>query len=145
MVTGYEAAHTPWNKGRRAEALPSFGFFLAAIVNALVGAHDGWRAMCAVGGTPALLVAFIQYGVSESKRWERRVGELGGRWTMRKAFAALFSRELGAGITSLVGAGVSHFHSIGTPVALTAVAFAVGWLPLPSGEETKGKMLPVSR
>ena len=46
------------------------------------------------------------------------------------------------GITFLVGAGVSHFHTIGTPVALTSLAFIVGLLLLPFGKETKGESLP---
>ncbi len=70
------------------------GFFLAAIVNYVVGATWGWRAMFAVGGTPALLVAFIQYGVSEPKRWKNRVGALGRHWSAGRAFGALFSRDL---------------------------------------------------
>jgi MFS family permease len=68
------------------------GTFLAALVNYTVGARYGWRAVFAVGGTPALLVAFIRYGVRESKRWEHRVSEVGG-WTARDAFFALFSAE----------------------------------------------------
>jgi hypothetical protein len=43
----------------------------------------------------------------------------------------------GAGITFLVGADVSHSHSIGTPVALTSLAFIVGLLLLVFGKETK--------
>ncbi len=70
-----------------------FGTFLAAIVNYTVGAHYGWRAVFAVGGAPALLVAFIRYGVRESKRWEHRVASLDRRWTARDAFFALFSPE----------------------------------------------------
>ena len=70
-----------------------FGIFLAAIVNYTVGAHYGWRAVFAVGGTPALLVAFIRYGVREPKRWEHRVATLDRRWTARDAFLALFSPE----------------------------------------------------
>jgi len=70
-----------------------FGTFLAAIVNYTVGSHYGWRAVFAVGGTPALLVAFIRYGVRESARWEHRVAELKGRWSARDAFFALFSTE----------------------------------------------------
>ncbi len=270
-----------------------FGTFLAAIVNYTVGAHFGWRAVFAVGGAPALLVAFIRYGVRESKRWEHRVATLDRRWTARDAFFALFSPEyrrrticnaallfismvglwagsayvpssitylatregfsaaaaarlaswaimllsagtilgcllvpalasrigrrgtlafffilmfvcivlgfgytfylshdalpwfmtclfflgigganfavytlwlpeqyrtecrgsafafatsfgrfLAAGITFLVGAGVSRMHTIGTPVALTSIAFLVGLALLPLAEETKGKELP---
>jgi nitrate/nitrite transporter NarK len=58
------------------------------------------------------------------------------------AFATSVGRFAGAGITFLVGAGVAHFGTIGTPVALTSIAFAIGLLLLPFGEETRGKPLP---
>lgn len=270
-----------------------FGIFLAAIINYFVGARYGWRAMFIVGGSPALLVGFIRYGVTESKRWETRIAQVGRNWTMRNAFGALFSREYrrrtllnsiyllvsivglwagsvyvptavsqlavrsgftesegvrfgsygtmvlatgtilgclllpylaekfgrrftlgiyfgvmavfiwlgfgyvfylatqpllwfmvcllflgfgganfamytlwlpeqystkcrasafafatsigrfaGAGITFLVGAGVAYYHTIGTPVAMTAGAFIIGLLLLPFGKETKGEALP---
>ena len=70
-----------------------FGTFLAAIVNGTIGAHYGWRAVFAVGGTPALLVAFIRYGVGEPNRWKHRIRELGAGWTARRSFFALFSPE----------------------------------------------------
>ena len=70
-----------------------FGTFLAAIVNYTVGAHYGWRAVFAVGGTPAILVAFIRYGVRESARWEHRAANPVQRWTARQAFFALFGAE----------------------------------------------------
>ena len=268
------------------------GILLAAVLNYLVGSRYGWRMMFAVGGTPALLVAFIRYGVREPRRWERKIRAL-GRWGMLQAFVELFAPEFrrrtilnclyvlvsivglwagsvyvpasvtylanragiagaaaarlaswgtmllsiatvlgcivlpplaerwgrratlgvyfaimlvtiavgfgyvyylatnalpwfmvclfflgvgganfamytlwlpeqyptecrasafalatsigrfaGAGITFLVGAGVAHFHSIGTPVALTSIAFAVGILLLPFGHETTGQPLP---
>jgi MFS family permease len=269
-----------------------FGFFLAAIANATVGARYGWRWMFAVGGTPALLVTFIRYGVRESATWLRRedarahpplltaftrifsplyrrrtllnslyllvsivglwagsvhvptsvreiaaregigpadatrlasygtmllsAGTIGGcivlppladRFGRRATLGLFFSimlvsiaggfgyvfylpnalaaflavlfvlgvgganfamytiwlpeqyttdcrgsafafttsvgRFAGAGITFLVGAGVAHFGTIGTPVAFTSIAFAIGLLLLPFGEETRGKPLPV--
>src|SRR6202451_1846792 len=58
------------------------------------------------------------------------------------AFSTSFARFIGAGITFLVGAGVRHFGSIGTPVALTAIAFAIGLLLTPFGAETRGRPLP---
>jgi MFS family permease len=58
------------------------------------------------------------------------------------AFATSAGRFVGAGITFLVGAGVQHFHTIGTPVALTSVAFVIGLLLLPFAVETKGRPLP---
>ena len=65
------------------------GIFLAALVNYTVGARYGWRAVFAVGGIPALLVAFIRYGVRESARWRHRTAKLGNRWTARDAFLVL--------------------------------------------------------
>ena len=58
------------------------------------------------------------------------------------AFATSVGRFLGAGFTFWVGAGVRHYHTIGTPVALTSLAFVVGLLLVPFGHETKGKTLP---
>jgi MFS family permease len=268
-----------------------FGFFLAALANYVVGAKYGWRWMFVVGGTPALLVTFIRYGVRESAIWQRREAErthppmgeafkkifsplyarrtllnslyllvsivglwagsvyvptsvreiatregytvaaatrlasygtmvlsagtilgclvlpplaerfgrrvtlglyfvvmfvsiaagfgyvfylanalapffvvlfllgLGGAnfamytiWLPEQyatecrgsafAFATSVGRFAGAGITFLVGAGVAHYGTIGTPVALTSVAFVIGLLLLPFGEETRGRLLP---
>jgi MFS family permease len=264
------------------------GTFLAAIVNYTIGARYGWRAVFAVGGTPALLVAFIRYGVRESARWHAQSGQLtaaqsfSGLWTptFRRrtivnsalllismvglwagsayvpssvtylathegmsagdaariassatmllsfgtilgclavpalaerigrrgtlacyfllmfvcitlgfgyifyqpaalvaflvclfflgigganfgvytlwlpeqypttcrgsafAFATSFGRFIAAGITFLVGAGVSRMGTIGTPVALTSIAFLIGLALLPLAEETRGKDLP---
>lgn len=269
------------------------GVFLAAIANYFIGARYGWRAMFLVGGSPALLVGFIRWGVTESKRWENRLEKVGAGWTMQRAFFELFSPEYrrrtllnslylfisivglwagsvyvpasvgqlalrsgfteaegvkmasyatmvlstgtilgcivlpvlaekfgrrltlglyfvlmavfialgfgyvfylqtnalvwfmiclfwlgvgganfamytlwlpeqyrtecrasafafatsigrfgGAGITFLVGAGVAYYHTIGTPVALTSIAFVIGLLLLPFGKETKGQALP---
>jgi MFS family permease len=266
-----------------------FGTFVAAVVNYVIGAKYGWRAVFAVGGAPALLVAFIRYGVAEPRRWQ----ELTKTFTAKQSFFALFGREyrrrtllnaafllismvglwagsvyvpssvtylaarsgwsasqgaelasfatmllsvgtilgcllmpwlaerfgrraalgfyfalmfvfiafgfgyafylarnalpwflvslfflgvgganfaiytlwlpeqyrtecrasafafatssgrfVAAGITFLVGAGVARLHTIGTPVALTSIAFLIGLLLLPFGEETKGKPLP---
>jgi MFS family permease len=268
-----------------------FGFFLAALANYSIGARYGWRWMFVVGGTPALLITFIRYGVRESETWRRRaesfkhppmiqsfnkifsaryarrtllnsvfllvsivglwagsvyvptsvreialrqgvtaadatrlasygtmvlsVGtilgcivlaplaeRLGRRLTLGLYFAVMFfsisvgfgyifylpnalapffavlfalgvgganfamytiwlpeqystdcrgsafafatsvGRFVGAGITFLVGAGVARFHTIGTPVALTSIAFLIGMLLLPLGEETTGQVLP---
>jgi MFS family permease len=268
-----------------------FGFFLAALANYVVGAKYGWRWMFVVGGTPALLITFIRYGVRESDTWLRRaessrhppmmdafnkifspvyarrtllnslfllvsivglwagsvyvptsvreialregiaagdatrlasygtmvlsIGTIlgcivlpplaerfGRRLTLGLYFVVMFfsiavgfgyifylpnalapffavlfflgvgganfamytiwlpeqystecrgsafafatsvGRFAGAGITFLVGAGVARFHTIGTPVALTSIAFLIGLLLLPFGEETSGQVLP---
>jgi MFS family permease len=58
------------------------------------------------------------------------------------AFSTSFARFAGAGITFLVGAGVQHYQSLGIPVALTSIAFAIGLLLIPLGAETRGQCLP---
>jgi nitrate/nitrite transporter NarK len=58
------------------------------------------------------------------------------------AFATSFARFGGAGITFLVGVGVQHYGSLGIPVAMTSIAFAIGLLLVPFGAETCGKCLP---
>jgi len=111
-----------------------FGVFLAAIVNYMVGTRFGWRAVFAVGGTPALLVAFIRYGVSEPKRWQRRVEALGRRWTARDAFAALFSTEYrkrtvvnaALVLVSMVGLWAGSVYA---PSAATYLATRAGYTP----------------
>src|SRR5262249_29867751 len=67
-----------------------FGFFLAALANAYIGARYGWRWMFVVGGTPALLVTFIRYGVRESEAGRHRIAAT-QRPAMRDAFGKLFS------------------------------------------------------
>ncbi len=59
------------------------------------------------------------------------------------AFTTNIGRFAAAGFTFLVGAGVRHFRTLGTPVSVMAFAFLVGIALLPFGEETKGKPLPL--
>jgi MFS family permease len=59
------------------------------------------------------------------------------------AFTTNIGRFAAAGFTFMVGAGVRHFQTLGTPVAMMAFAFLVGIALLPFGEETKGKPLPL--
>jgi MFS family permease len=58
------------------------------------------------------------------------------------SFSTSFARFGGAGITFLVGAGVRHFGSLGTPVAMTSIAFALGLLLIPWAVETRNQPLP---
>jgi MFS family permease len=58
------------------------------------------------------------------------------------AFCTSFGRFVGAGVNFLLGAAVLHMHTLGVPVALTALAFIVGLFVIPFAPETKGEMLP---
>ena len=70
-----------------------FGFFLAAIANYVIGSRLGWRYMFFLGGTPALLIGLIRKNVKEPVRWKKKITELGGKWTVFRAFFQLFSPE----------------------------------------------------
>ena len=69
-----------------------FGFFFAAVANYFIGANYGWRWMFFFGGLPALMIAFIRFGVHESKKWQDKFGaNEAKRPTMAQAFGALFT------------------------------------------------------
>jgi MFS family permease len=101
-----------------------FGVLIAALLNASVGAHYGWRAMFAVGGIPALLVIFIRKGVHEPKRWKPAE-------SATKAMALLFSPEyrrrtlLNSSylLVSIIGLWAGSVYS---PSALTFLAGKAG-------------------
>ena len=69
------------------------GILLAALANYWIGSRFGWRYMFAVGGLPALLIAWIRHGVREPARWREKEAETRG-WTLAKPFAELFSAQL---------------------------------------------------
>ncbi|MPW20301.1 MFS transporter [Paraburkholderia sp. CNPSo 3157] len=58
------------------------------------------------------------------------------------AFCTSFGRFVGAGVNFLLGAAVLNMHTLGVPVALTALAFIVGLFIIPLAPETKGEELP---
>ena len=76
------------------------GIFIAAALNSVIGAHYGWRAMFALGGLPALFIAYVRIYVQEPERWRKRVAETGG-WRASDSFLALFSPDTGAARCSI--------------------------------------------
>jgi len=58
------------------------------------------------------------------------------------AFATSVGRFVGAGVNFLLGSMVLRMGTLGTPVALTAIAFGIGILIIPFATETTGKGLP---
>src|ERR1700747_1944654 len=68
------------------------GIFLAAIANYTIGSHFGWRAMFAVGGLPALLLAWVRYGVSEPSRWQAK-SKVIRRWAIWQPLGTLLSAK----------------------------------------------------
>jgi nitrate/nitrite transporter NarK len=58
------------------------------------------------------------------------------------AFAVSFGRFVAAGANFLLAALIRNMGTLGIPIALTAIALAVGLLLLPFSIETKGQKLP---
>ncbi len=109
------------------------GTFIAAALNYSIGAHYGWRAMFAMGGLPALFIAYIRTSVREPERWRHRMTETGG-WRARDAFLALFSPEYRRRtilnciflLISMIGLWAGSVYA---PGAVTQVAARVGYAP----------------
>ena len=107
------------------------GFFLAAAANYFIGSRFGWRAMFAVGGIPAIFIAWIRKNVREPARWENKLNQLGEAWSMRRAFVVLFSPQYRRRtilnslflIVSLTGLWAG---SVYTPAAMTYIAERAG-------------------
>ncbi len=69
------------------------GIFLAALANYAIGSRYGWRYMFALGGVPALLLAWVRHGVSEPARWTAKE-KVVRAWEIYRPVAVLFSRAL---------------------------------------------------
>ena len=52
------------------------------------------------------------------------------------------AQTLSALMTPAISALVATWHTVGTPVAMTALAFALGLLVIPLAVETRGERLP---
>jgi MFS family permease len=108
-----------------------FGFFLAALANYVIGANFGWRWMFALGGTPALLVGWIQSGVHESAGWKAKFENPAARPRMRDSFAALFGprfakRTITMSLLFMVSIIGLWAGSIYVPTAVTQIAMREG-------------------
>ena len=107
------------------------GFFFAAAANYFIGSRFGWRYMFAVGGVPALFIAWIRGNVREPERWENRIEQLGKKWSMRRAFLLLFSpryrrRTVLNSIYLVVSLTGLWAGSVYTPAAMTFIAERAG-------------------
>jgi len=144
IATIIGALLTPW-LARRLDRRITLGIFLALMLIFLWLAFGyvfylpdralGWFMLCTfflgLGGANFVVYSFW---IPEQYPTECRVSAF--------AFTTNIGRFAGAGLTFLVGAGIRHFQTLGTPVALTALVFVVALLLLPWGVETKGQALP---
>jgi MFS family permease len=112
-----------------------FGFFFAAVANYFIGANYGWRWMFIFGGLPALMIAFIRFGVHESKKWQEKFGaEEKKRPTMGEAFGALFAPQYQKATIVMSGLFLVSIillwaGSIYVPTAVTQIATRAGNAP----------------
>ncbi len=135
---------TPWLAGALGRRGATGAFF--ALMAAVIGLAFGYVFYLPHGALPWFIACLFFLGIGgasfcvytiwlpEQYRTECRASAF--------AFATSSGRFVAAGVTFLVGAGVSRYGSIGTPVAWTAIAFVIGLLLLRFGVETKGKPLP---
>src|SRR5262249_40349021 len=106
------------------------GVFLAALANFAIGSRYGWRAMFAVGGLPALLLAWIRRGVTGPPCWQKKQTDLRS-WQIWKPFATLFApawRRRTVLNTLLMLASISGLWAgtVYVPAAVTALAETAG-------------------
>jgi MFS family permease len=112
-----------------------FGFFFAAVANYFIGANYGWRWMFIFGGLPALMIAFIRYGVHESKKWQDKFGDADyKRPRMSQAFATLFTPRFKRDTMVMSGLFMVSIimlwaGSIYVPTAITQLAIRAGNVP----------------
>ena len=106
------------------------GVFLAALANFIIGSKFGWRAMFAVGGLPALLLAWVRHGVTEPACWKQKEGVV-RTWKIWQPFASLFSsavrrRTILNSLFMLASICGLWAGTVYVPAAVTALAEAAG-------------------
>ena len=126
--------------GRKATLAIYFAIMIVTIPTAF-----GWAFYLADGLVPFIVTLFFLgfgggnfavFSLWLPEQYETRVR------ATAFAFATSIGRFIGAGVNFALGALVTVTHTIGTPVAWTAVAFVVGLLVIPFAVETKGDHLP---
>lgn len=106
------------------------GIFLAAILNYAIGSRFGWRAMFAIGGLPALLLAALRRGVAEPARWSQKLNTVRA-WQVYRPFVALFSpalrrRTILNSLFMLASISGLWAGTVYVPTAVTSLAEAAG-------------------
>jgi MFS family permease len=127
------------------------GIFLAALANYGIGSHFGhnaWRVMFAVGGLPALLLAWVRHGVTEPARWQQKEGVV-RTWQIWRPFAALFSnawrrRTILNSLFMLASICGLWAGTVYVPAAVTALAEAAGRVGPPAAQLASRAMMLVA-
>jgi MFS family permease len=149
-----------------ATALLSVGTILGCLLVPVLSERVGRRKTLAIyfGGMAISIVGsfgwafYMPNGLAPFIAWLFVLGFFGGNFAIFSlwlpeqfetrvratafAFCTSFGRFVGAGVNFLLGAAVLHTHTLGLPVALTAVAFVIGLFVIPLAPETRGEELP---
>jgi MFS family permease len=120
-------------------------YFVAMMIT--ISAGFGWAFYLPPGqALPVFLVVLFFLGMAGGNfaAYSLWLPELFGTEIRATAFAFCTSvgRFIGAGVNFAIAAAVSSMGTIGTPVAFTAVAFAIGLAIIPFARETRGQALP---
>ncbi len=135
----------PWlaeRFGRR----PTLGvYYLGMLVT--IAAAFGWAFYLPTGSAlPAFIAVLFFLGVfgGNFAIFSLWLPELFGTEVRGTAFAFCTSvgRFIGAAVNLGLAAAVAAWGTLGTPIALTAIAFAIGLLIIPFARETRGEVLP---
>jgi MFS family permease len=135
----------PWlaeRFGRR----PTLALYFVGMMVMIVLAF-GWAFYLPTGSAlPAFILALFFLGMfgGNFAIFSLWLPELFGTEARATAFAFCTSvgRFIGAGVNFALAAGVAAMGTLGTPIALTAIAFGVGLLIIPFAVETRGERLP---
>src|SRR5438046_7417015 len=65
------------------------GTFFASLANYVIGSHFGWRTMFAVGGLPALLLAWVRHGVTATACLKQKEGVV-STWIIWEHLTCIF-------------------------------------------------------
>jgi len=126
--------------GRRGTLAMYFSGMMIGIVLAF-----GWAFYLPNGLTPFFFILvllglsggnFAMYNIWLPELYETKVR------ATAFAFAVSFGRFVAAGVNFLLAALIRDMGTLGVPIALTAIAFAIGLLIIPFSIETKGQKLP---
>jgi MFS family permease len=124
----------------------TLGLYFAAMLVTIV-ASFGWAFYLPIGtALPVFLVTLFFLGAAGGNfalfsLWLPEQFNTEVRATAF-AFCTSVGRFIGAGVNFALGAAVRGMGTLGTPVALTAIAFGIGLLIIPLARETRGETLP---
>ncbi len=135
----------PWLSERFGRRSTLAGYFAGMLVT--IAASFGWAFYLPVGtALPTFMAILFFLGLFGGNfaifsLWLPELFSTDIRGTAF-AFCTSIGRFIGAGVNFGLAAVVAGLGTLGTPIALTAIAFAVGLLFIPLARETKGQRLP---